>query len=424
MYSDYTRNVASSGPDFDFVAAHFACERDKFCTGNPNGFVNLGSAQNYLAKQDLGSMLSSINHDDSDAEYHPFTGIDRCKSVVAAHLQTYCGAPISPSQIVLGNGLISLLEALSVAICNRSDRVLVPTPVFPGLVNALRLRTGVAVALVQTHPEHGFRVTPELLTSAIEEGSLRGEPIKAVLLCSPGNPVGHVYSHEELREFVCIAEQESIALIVDEVYAMSCFTDVKFESAIDFGSPHVFVLGGLSKDFGVAGYAVGWLHGTNERIMGAVGSQSHFFRLATPAQRATEQLLSPDWTTAYLPKHRRRITESFQFTKGFLREGGVATLEAQAGLCAVLDLRRFLPSSALASKEACSAAAEELQLYRYLLREHRVHVSPSFGFHWNQPGLFRICVTTDDRSLREGLRRIRAGLLSLTHDAFAQPAGR
>ena len=424
MYSDYTQNVVGSRPSFDFVSAHFACELDKFSAGNPNGFVNFGSAQNYLSKPDLNDFLPTIHHDSADAEYRPFTGTDSCKTAIAAHLETYCRTSISHEQIILGNGLISLLEALAVAICNRGDRVLVPAPVFPGLVKALRLRTGAEVELIQTHEEDDFRVTPELVASALEE-SRDGQPIKAILLCSPGNPMGHVYSHEELREFVRIAEQANIALIVDEVYAMSCFTDVEFESAIDFGSRSVFVLGGLSKDFGVAGYAVGWLHGTNDRIMASVASQSHFYRLATPAQRATEQILSPEWTASYLPNHQRRITENFRFTKDFLGESGVTTLDAQAGLCAVLDLRSFLNSEEVASSEVASDEAAELKLYRYLLDDHRVHLSPSVGFFWNQAGLFRICVTTDEQTLREGLRRIREGLFSLTRrDCLTQTSGR
>ncbi len=420
MYSNYTQNVVNSRPSFDFVAAHFACERDKFSAENPNGFVNFGSAQNYLAKQELSRLLPSIQQNSSDAEYQPFTGMTRCKEAIAVHLEMSCRASISPNQLILGNGLISLLEALSLAICNRGDRVLVPTPVFPGLVKALRMRTGAMVELVQTNADDNFRVTPELVANAIEANARDGKPIKAVLLCSPGNPIGHVYSHGELREFVRIAEQAGIALIVDEVYAMSCFEGVEFESAIDFGSQNVFVLGGLSKDFGVAGYTVGWLHGTNERIMTSVASQSHFYRLAAPAQRATEQILAPEWSTEYLPKHRHRITDNFQFAKDYLSECGVATLDAQAGLCAVLDLRPFMASSEVASSEA-----DELQLYQYLLDDHRVHLSPSVGFHWNQAGLFRICVTTDERTLREGLRRIREGLFSLARtESLIQTAGR
>ena len=325
MYSNYTQHIADSRPSFDFVAAHFACERDRFSPQNPGGYVNFGSAQNYLAKEELADLLPTINHDLSDAEYHPFTGTDGAKAAIASHLETYCRAPISAKQILLGNGLIGLLEALTLAICNRGDRVLVPAPVFPGLVNAIRLRTGVEVELVQTSETDDYQVTPELLANAIETGVRDGQPIKAVLLCSPGNPVGHVYSHEELREFVGIAERANIALIVDEVYALSCFSDIKFQSAIDFGSQHVFVLGGLSKDFGVAGYAVGWLHGTNETIMASVASQSHFFRLSTPAQRATQQLLSPEWCAEYLPKHRNNISENFRIAKDFLADCGVTT---------------------------------------------------------------------------------------------------
>lgn len=424
MYSDYTQNIENARPAFDFVAAHFACERDKFSSKNPDGFVNFGSAQNYLAKRDLHSFLASIHHDSCDAEYHPFTGMDRCKSAVAAYLASYCGAPISPNQIILGNGLISLLEALTFAICDGDDQILVPTPVFPGLVKALQLRTRAKVEFVQTLADDDFRVTPELVHDALIEGKRRGHSLKAILLCSPGNPLGHVYSREELRELVHITERENVALIVDEVYAMSCFTDVEFVSAVECESSHVFVLGGVSKDFGMAGYTVGWLHGTNDRIMKAVASQSHFFRLATPAQQAAARILSPEWTNAFLPEHRRRISANYEHTKDFLLECGVETLNAQAGLCAVLDLRPVLPAKEMAHAEAAISTADELRLYHHMLDGHRVHLSPSIGFHWNQPGLFRICVTTDEVTLSEGLRRIREGVLALTEDPLMQIAGR
>ncbi len=406
MYSAYTHHVATSRPGFDFVAAHFECERDRYSTQNPNGFVNFGSAQNYLADRDLAEVLPQVSHDVSDAPYHSFSGMDSCKTAVANHLETYCRAPISANQILLGNGVISLLEALTFSICDPGDRVLVPAPVFPGLVKALRLRTGAHVELVQTQAEDNFRVTAELLTNAIQQHSQNGKPIKAILLCSPGNPIGAVYSHAELREFTSLAEQHGLALIVDEIYAQSCFDGVQFQSAIDFRSDHVFVLGGLSKDFGVAGYTVGWLHGINTRIFEAVASQSHFYRLASPAQRMAEKLLAPDWSSAYLTEHRRRITQNFRTAKTFLRECGVETLHASAGLCAVIDLREHLQAQ---------DEDGELNLYRRLLNEHRVHLSPSAGFHWNQPGLFRICVTTASDTLHEGLRRIRNGLVSTTH---------
>ena len=405
MYSAYTQRVAVSQRGFDFVAAHFACEQDRFAVENPGGFVNLGSAQNYLAKPELEQQLDAIRHSVSDAEYHPFDGTDRCKVAIATYLESHCREPINPDQIVVGNGLISLLEALAIATLDAGDRVLVPAPVFPGLVKALTLRTGAEALLVETRAEDCFRVTPEFLERATEESRRCGRPIKAILLCSPGNPVGHVYSHTELRELIRVGESANAAVIVDEVYAQSCFEGVRFESAIDFSSHHVFVLGGLSKDFGVAGYSVGWLHGLNERIMRAVASQAHFFRLATPAQRAAEHLLSSDFCRVYLPAHRHNITAQFQLAKDGLRGCGVELLHADAGLCAVLDLRSFLNSH---------DEAGELQLYRHLLERHRVHLSPGLGFHWSQSGLFRICVTVDVTTLRAGLQRIREGLESFT----------
>ncbi len=393
------RTTSCSG--FDFVRAHFQCEENPFSERNPDGYVNLGSAQNHLHTEDLQQRLATAPSQPSDMKYQPFTGKPATKDAVAEFLSTWSARPISSDDLVLGNGLISLLEALAFALLNEEDHVLVPTPVFPALITALSLRTRGRVARVPTYSDNSFRLTPDTIERAIIEHRANGNRVRAILLCSPGNPVGQVFNADELSSFLKIAESHDCVLIVDEVYAASCFEPVDFSSALMLGSDRIFVLGGISKDFGLAGHAAGWLHGLDSDVMTAVRKQSHFFRLPTPVQTLMEHILEPTWRQFFAIKNRIRLTTAFQSCAKRFHVMDVSVTDCQAGLCLWFDLRNRLAAPDIES---------ELSLYRYMLDEHRVHISPGTAFHCVEPGFYRICFSQRSDVLTEGLNRISNAL--------------
>ena len=402
MYSKFTDRLLNTESSFDFVAAHFACEKDKFSHTNPNGFVNFGSAQNFLSKAAIEARLSSIQWNVQDTPYRDFSGTIGCRSAVANYLQDLSGWTANPDQIVIGNGIISILEALGIAILDAGDAVLATTPIFPGLVTALTARTDAEFIPLETRSENQFQLTPEILKAKLEREIARSRNIKAVLLCSPGNPIGQVFSAQQIQSFIEIAEEFHVALIVDEIYASSCFDGVDFVSALGTKSENVIVIGGLSKDFGLAGYTTGWACTNNEYIIKAMRKQSHFFRLSAPIQRAIESFLDPAWRVPFLRDGRSKLTQHYNQSRDALSEIGVGVTPAQAGLVSWLDLTTFLKSQ---------DEQGQLELYRYLLEQHRVHLSPALGFHCAEPGFFRICFSQEHETLREGLRRIKQGLL-------------
>ena len=405
MTSQYTARICGRKPGFDFVAAHFNGERNPYTTQNPDGYVNLGSAQNFLNKREICARLSGTKHRGSDASYQAFVGTDNCRQAVANYLQSVAGVTVEHDQIVLGNGVIGLLEALAISLLDIHQTVLIPSPVFPGLVNAITARQSRQVRFLELGPETNFRLTPQAFKAELVKRFDNGEPIKAALLCSPGNPVGQVFSAEEIAEFVQVAAHFGIALIVDEIYASSCFGPQKFASAIAAQAEHVFVVGGLSKDFGVAGLATGWVYGQDTSVMRAVASQSHFFRLPAPVQTSIESLLEPGWRAEFLQQNRQRLQQSFQRSVSALEEMNVPVFRADAGLCLWLDLSQFIGSP---------DAHSEQRLYEFLLNEHRVHVSPGSGFFSSTAGFFRICVAQEETILQEGLRRLANGLSAIS----------
>ena len=405
MMSRFAKQLSGTPSGFDFVAAHFRCEEDRFSDDNANGYVNFGSAQNFLHNEKLQQQLDENLWIEAEARYQSFRGTYDCRLSIAGYLESISGASIDWEQIVVGNGIISLLESLALALLDEGDSVLVPTPVFPGLVNAITLRTNARVSYVPLGPENDFRLSPTAIDAALTREAAAGHCVKAVLLCSPGNPVGQVFTAKEIAAFTEIAREHNCALIVDEVYASSCFEGVDFTSALTFQDKHVFVLGGLSKDFGLAGYATGWLHGTHPQVMAAVAKQAHFFRLPTPIQRNIQTVLEPEWRTKFIAVNRRLLSRQYRETRQHLEALGVGVSTAEAGLCLWLDLSDFLTSQ---------DAAGQMHLYQELLEEYRVHISPGSGFHCQLPRYFRICFSQDIRALHEGLQRIETGLRNIS----------
>ena len=401
MSSRFTESVVQNKPKFDFVAAHFDCETNRFSERNPEGFVNLGSAQNYLHAELLGDRLAFVEGQAGDVHYQPFTGTAECQQSIADYLQHQAGVSVAHDSIVVGNGIISILEALTIALLDEADSVLIPTPVFPGLVAAMNLRVRSHVELMETDPHNGFRLTPAAMEAYLHQSRWDGRRIRAILLCSPGNPVGQVFSPEELRGFLDVAEMFDCALIVDEVYAGSVFEGHEFTSAISLQSDNVYVLGGLSKDFGLAGHATGWLQSSNKDVMAAVAKQAHFFRLPTPVQRIVSAVLNPAWREDYLNAHCAKLTETARVATDQLREAGILAVDSEAGLCLWVDLTEYLSSK---------DAKGEMALYESLLNEHRVHISPGSGFKSSHLGYFRLCFSQPIDVLLEGMRRLISGL--------------
>ena len=207
-----------------------------------------------MGKAAIESRLQSLDWNLADTPYRDFAGTESSRTAVANYLQDISGQSVDPNHVVIGNGLVSVLEAISIAILDAGDHVLVTTPVFPGLITALTSRTEASFVPLETTADEQFQLSPSALTEKLEFERTQGRRVKAVLLCSPGNPIGQVFTATEVQQFVKIAEDFNVALIVDEIYASSCFDGVDFVSALTANSDHVITIGGLSKDFGLAGY--------------------------------------------------------------------------------------------------------------------------------------------------------------------------
>ena len=144
-------------------------------------------------------------------KYTPASGTLQLKQAVARKLKRENNLDYEPKNIVISNGAKHSLTNIFMAICDPGDEVIVPAPYWVSYPEMVKLADGVPVIL-DTTEEHDFKFTVEELAEKITEKTV------AVILCSPSNPTGSVYSKEELKKIADFCVEKQIMVISDEVY--------------------------------------------------------------------------------------------------------------------------------------------------------------------------------------------------------------
>ena len=150
--------------------------------------------------------------------YTPVAGYQSLRKAISEKFRTENGVEFAPEQIVVGNGAKQSLCNVLLSIINPGDEVIIPTPAWVSYMEMVKLAEGRVVELPASL-EQGFKVSPAQLEGAITEKT------RAVLLCSPSNPTGAVYSADELKGLVeVLAAHPEITVISDEIYEHINFT--------------------------------------------------------------------------------------------------------------------------------------------------------------------------------------------------------
>ncbi|MCM1450424.1 MAG: pyridoxal phosphate-dependent aminotransferase [Clostridiales bacterium] len=185
--------------------------------------------------------------------YTPVPGYMSLREAICAKLRNENGVDYTPAQIVVGNGAKQELCNVILATINPGDEVIIPTPAWVSYVEMVKLAEGKSV-LVPAGIESDFKITPAQLEAAITPAT------RMVLLCSPSNPTGSVYSREELQGLVdVIAKYPDILVLADEIYEHINYTG-SFTSLASFPEIHdrVVLINGVSKAYAMTGWRIGF----------------------------------------------------------------------------------------------------------------------------------------------------------------------
>jgi aspartate aminotransferase len=200
-------------------------------------------------------------------KYTPAPGIPALRKAVADDYTRRSGLAVSPSQVVVSNGAKHALHNVFTALLNEGDEVIVPAPFWVSYAELIKLAGGRPV-IVPTKIEDDFKLSPEALRAVLTPES------RMLLMCSPSNPTGVVYTPDELRALAEIAIEADLAVVADEIYDQLVYDNRKspsFPTLIPGLESRTIVVAGVSKTYSMTGWRIGWTI-SPEPLAKAIGS--------------------------------------------------------------------------------------------------------------------------------------------------------
>ncbi|MCQ2224214.1 MAG: pyridoxal phosphate-dependent aminotransferase [Paludibacteraceae bacterium] len=192
--------------------------------------------------------------DDNFSFYSPVPGYMPLRKAIAEKLKKENGLEFDPSQIVCSNGAKQAVCNAIMCLVGPGDEVIIPAPYWVSYVEMVKLAEGTNV-IVEAGLDQNFKITPSQLEAAITPKT------KLIILCSPSNPTGSVYSKEELKGLAAVlAKHPQVYILADEIYEHINYVG-KHESIAQFPEvkDRVIIINGVSKGYAMTGWRLGWL---------------------------------------------------------------------------------------------------------------------------------------------------------------------
>jgi aspartate aminotransferase len=209
-------------------------------------------------------------HDPANHHYSANTGLAPLREAIADNTLRYSGVPTDASQVLVTNGAKQAIYNVCAALFDGGDEVLVPAPYWVTYPASIELAGGVTVR-IETTADTGFKITVADL-----ERQSTGRT-KALILVSPSNPTGTVYTGEELAAIGNWARQTGVWVIADEIYQRLCY-DSPVAPAVGASTPeleNLIMVNGVAKSYAMTGWRVGWVVGPNDIVDAAARLHSH-----------------------------------------------------------------------------------------------------------------------------------------------------
>jgi aspartate/methionine/tyrosine aminotransferase len=409
MVSRAAARLAADPPAI--ATAHFLAEADPYHpSANPDGYINLGTAEHKLMWDLLEPVLSAPREiHPSDIHYSQLYGVESLRGAIAALLGRTVRATIDPANLVVVSGATAALDIAATVLCDPGEVIVVPAPYYSALDVDLVGRSGARLVPVSMASAGGFALDPAALDRALDGLRRDGAVVRAFAVTSPSNPQGQVHSAATLRELLRVATAHNVDIIADEIYAHCVFGFGGFVSMLDpdvlggvpeADSDRVHVVWGFAKDFGLSGLKVGVLHTTGAQTRTASRALAYFAPASTHTQALLRDLLSDTtWVRWFLAESRKRLAASYCGAIRDLARLGIGYVPAQAGFTIWIDLRDCLPQSSFAAEHA---------LWERIFGTAKVNILPGAVFGSPEPGWFRLCHTTDPALVRHGMVRLAA----------------
>ncbi|KAL3618907.1 1-aminocyclopropane-1-carboxylate synthase 3 [Castilleja foliolosa] len=391
---------------------------------NPNGIIQMGLAENQLSFDLLESWLAE-NPDIARfkrngesifrelALFQDYHGLPAFKNAMVQFMSEIRGNKVNfdPNNLVLTAGATSANETLMFCLADPGEAFLIPTPYYPGFDRDLKWRTGVEIVPIQCTSSNGFRITAPALEEAYRLAQKRNLKVKGVLVTNPSNPLGITLTRHELNLLVDFIDEKCIHLISDEIYSGTAFNSPSFVSIMEIiGNRNyqktdvwnrVHIVYSLSKDLGLPGFRVGSIYSNDPLVVSAATKMSSFGLVSSQTQYLLSAMLSDKkFAKSYVVENQRRLKNRHEMMVNGLKSIGISCLESNAALFCWVDMRHLLSSNTFEG---------EIELWKKIVYEVGLNVSPGSSCHCVEPGWFRFCFANmSEDTLDLAIQRMKA----------------
>lgn len=340
--------------------------------------------------------------DDNFSFYSPVPGYMPLRQAICGKLKKENGLDFTPAQIVCSNGAKQSVCNTILCLVNKGDEVIVPAPYWVSYVEMVKLAEGTNV-IVSAGIDQQFKITPAQLEAAITPKT------KMLILCSPSNPTGSVYSKEELKGLAdVLAKHPNVIVLADEIYEHINYVG-KHESIAQFENirDRVVIVNGVSKGYAMTGWRLGWI-AAPEWIAKAVNKLQGQYTSGPSSitQKAAEAAYTGDQTCVEtmrqaFERRRNLVVKLAKDIKGF-------KVNVPDGAFYVFPECDYYFGKKTPKGETINGAAD---LAMYLLTEG--HVACVGGKAFGAPNCIRMSYATSDENITEAFKRIKNALAVL-----------
>ncbi|ARF18638.1 pyridoxal phosphate-dependent aminotransferase [Sporosarcina ureae] len=328
---------------------------------------------------------------DGKTKYTPAGGLPQLKDAVIDKLKRDQGLDYTRKEVLVGIGAKHVLYTLFQVLLNKGDEVIIPSPFWVSYPEQVKLAEGTPVFVEGTAAEQ-FKVSAKQIKEAITDQT------KAVIINSPGNPTGMIYSKEELTAIADVCREKDVWIISDEIYEKLVYDGkehVSIAQLSDDAKDRTFIINGVSKSHSMTGWRIGYIAGDEEVVSAMTNLASHSTSNPTTTSQyaAIEAYNGPQDTVEVMRKDfESRLNQAYPKLAAI---PGFDVLKPQGAFYLLPDVQEAVKKTGYANVDDFAQA---------LLTEAKVAVIPGTGF--GSDTTIRLSYATSIDQLEEGIARI------------------
>jgi len=329
--------------------------------------------------------IKAIN--DGFTQYTAVPGILEVREAIAGKLKRDNNLDYTAADIIVSNGAKHSLFNLFQAVINPGDEVIIPAPYWVTYPELVKYAFGIPVT-IETHDHSNFKITPEQLKAAITDKT------KMLILTTPSNPTGSIYSRAELEALGEVLKGTDIIIASDEMYEKLVY-DAEFVATASISEDmfqRTVTINGLSKSVAMTGWRFGYLASGNKELISVMNK----------LQSQSTSNINSITQKAAIPALNGEVDEDIEMMR---KAFAARAVEAAALMNEIDGLSVKKPEGAFyLFVNIKDITDDSIEFCKELLQEVGVAVVPGIGF--GSEGYFRFSFATDITTIREGIRRI------------------